>query len=328
MYLYFRVDQPQKYHSLITFLPLNLVHFYKYKSDTKFYPDTLTIIDCGSWMADLRSDITKQKTLLTKMQTSLKNISAPQENIAKRVGILRKELTAAEKSIKDLRLDPAILEEIQAELKKAREELNLKENELKVKFGSDLAAALKLHNFMLEGHLPRLKTSSYTMDVDFPADTVTIWFGVDVEKLGTTKVIPEKVVEFLVQSHEAITGRPFDEKAFLRTLRTAYKMYLTRTMKPPGNDAPLNEIHTLCVLLIQNEKFRRNPVKDNLTEYTRAMFSYDLARLKTRSVDQNELKLSTAALIETQVKGNCFWVPPFEGTPAGTYSRMKFIGAS
>ena len=286
------------------------------------------MFDSGSYMDDLLPLIQKQKTLLAKVQDSLKKISLPEENVAKRVNILRKEVANIEKSIKDLRLDPVILQEIRNELEKARKELTAKESEIKVKFGSDLAAALMPHNFILEGHLPKLKISAYTIEVDFPADKVTLWFGTEIEKLDTTKALPEKVVESLLKNHEAITRRPFDEKAFLQTLKTAYQMYLARNMRAAGTDAPLPEIHTFCSILMQKDKFRRNPVKENLTEYTRAMFSYDLSRLKNRSVDQSELKLSTATRSETQVKGDYFWIPPFEGTPSGIYARMKFVGVN
>lgn len=280
-------------------------------------------------MDDFLPLIQKQKILLAKVQASLNNIAALQEDPAKRVITLRKELPSLEKSIKDLRLDPVILQVIQDKLNNAWNELAEKESLLKDKFGSDLAVALKPHNFNLEGHLPKLRTSVYTIEVDYPADKVTIWFGRESEKLDTTKAIPEIVVESLIKQHRLITCRhDFNEKTFLRTLKTAYQMYLIRSMRPAGSDAPLPEIHTLCSLLMQNDKFRRNPVKENLTEYTRAMFSYDLSRLKTRSIDQSELKLYTAVMSETAIKGNCFWIPPFEGTPDGTYSRLKFIGVS
>jgi hypothetical protein len=277
-------------------------------------------------MADLLQDITRQKTLLTKIQTSLKKISAPQESSAKRVSVLRKELPAAEKTIKDLRLDPVLLQGIQTELKKAHEELGQKEEELKTKFGMALANLLKPAGFILEGNYPRFKTSFYFLNVDIPADKVTLWLGSEIEELDVTKAIPETVVESLLKNHEALTKRPFDEKSFLRMLRTAYQMYLSASRKSEGNDASLPEIHALFCILMQKEKFRKNPVKENYTEYTRAMFSYDLSRLKTRTIDHSELRLITATIMDTRNKGDFFWVPSFEGTPAGTYSRMKFTG--
>jgi hypothetical protein len=279
-------------------------------------------------MDDLLPLIQKQKILLAKVQGSLKKIAAPQEDAAKRVSALRKELPSLEKSIKDLRLDPVILQGIQTELKNAQEELRLKEEELKTKFGMALATSLKVSGFTLEGNYPKLKTSFYTIDVDITLDKVTLWFGSEIEKLDTTKAIPEKVVESLLKNHDALTKRPFDEKAFLRMLKTAYQMYLTASRKSSGNDAPLSEIHALFSLLMQKEKFRRNPVKENYTEYMRGMFSYDLSRLKNRIIDQSELKLITATMMDTRNKGDFFWIPPFDGTPSGSYARIKFVGVA
>jgi hypothetical protein len=276
-------------------------------------------------MDDLLSLIQKQKTTLAKVQESLKKIAAPQENVAKRVNVLRKEVETVGESIKDLRIDPVILQELQLELKKAQEELKTKEEDLKKKFGTDLSNSLKPHNFILEGNYPKLKTSYYTIDIDIAADKVTLWFGAEIEKLSTTKAIPEKLVESLVKNDQALKTRPFDEKTFLRTLKTAYKMYLAANNKSAGSDAPLWEIHTLFSLLTQKDKFRKNPVKENLSEYTRAMFSYDLSRLKNRVIDQTELKLITATRIDTRTKGDFFWIPSFEGSTTGMYSRMKFV---
>ena len=279
-------------------------------------------------MDDLLPVIQKQKTLLTKVQTSLKKIAAPEENAARRVSVLRKELVIVEKSISDLRLDPVILQGIQTDIKKAREELKEKEDELKTKFGLALANSLKASGFTVEGNYPKFKTSFYTIDVDIIADKVTLWFGAEIEKLATIKAIPEQVVESFLKNHEAITKRPFDERAFLKMLRTAYQMYLAASQKSFGNDAPLSEIHALFSLLMQKEKFRKNPVIENYTEYSRAMFSYDLSRLKKRTIDQAELRLITATMMDTRNKGEFFWIPSFEGTPAGTYARMKFIGVT
>jgi hypothetical protein len=278
-------------------------------------------------MDDLLPLIQKQKLLLSKVQVSLKKIATPQESAAKRVSILRKELAAAEKSVKDLLIDPSILQLIQSNLKKARDELQQQEEQLKSKFGLELEQSLKAHNLTLTGNYPKLKTSFYTIDIDIPADKVTLWFG-EIEKLDTTKTVPEKVVDSLLKINEEITKRPFDEKAFLRDIRTAYQMYITASHKSVGNDAPLPEIHALLSLLMQKEKFRKNPVKQNFSEYTRAMFSYDLSRVKNRIIDQNELTLITATRTDTRDKGNFFWIPPSDNTPGRYLAGIKISGVA
>jgi len=275
----------------------------------------------------LIQQIQKQKTLLQNLQKSLKALNVAEQDSAKRLSTLRKELGAIEKYEKDLNLDPAVLQIIQIELNKSREELRQKEEELKSKFGFHLEKALKEHNFNLEGNYPVLRSLFYTFIVDISADKVTIYFGPEMEKLDVTKAIPEIVVSTLIKKHEEIVKRTFDEKAFLKLTKSAYQMYLAQNKKKIGDEAPITEIHALCSLLMQKEKFRKNPIKKNFAEYTRAMFSYDLSRMKNRTIDHAEMRLITATRSDTRTSGDFLWIPVGEGTTRGeTVSRIKFIG--
>lgn len=278
-------------------------------------------------MEELIQQIQKQKTLLAKLHESLKKIAMPEEDLSKRVSTLRKELSIIEKFEKELKLDATVLQIVQNILNKSREELKQKEEELKSKFGFNLEKCLKARNFNLEGNYPVLRSSFYTFVIDISADKVTIYFGPEMEKLDVTKAIPEIVVAALVKRHEEIIKRSFDEKAFLRMLKTAYQMYLAQNQKKIGDDAPIPEIHVLYSLLIQKEKFRKNPVKENFAEYTRAMFSYDLSQLKNRTIDQTDMRLITATRSDTRMSGDFLWIPASDGTTRGeTVSRIKFVG--
>jgi len=280
-------------------------------------------------MEDLFLQIQKQKQLLTKLQASLKRIAVPQSDNGKRITVLKKELGGIEKYRPDLRLDAGMAQELTLLLDRSREELKQKEEEQKTKFGLELERLLQVHQFRLEGNYPKLRAAFYSFTVDIPANKVTIFFGPDMEKLAMTKAIPEEVVATVVKNHEMITRRPLDEPVFLLTLRRAYQMYIaqSRNQKRMGDDAPLPEIHILYAVLIQKDKFRKNPIKGNFSEYTRPMFSYDLSRLKTRKIDQAELQLITATRADTRSSLDFLWIPPADMSMSGeTLSRMKFVG--
>lgn len=277
-------------------------------------------------MEELIQQIQKQKTLHAKLHESLKKIAVTEEDPAKRVSTLRTELSEIEKYEKELKLDAPLLQNVQNILNKSRGELKQKEEELKSKFGFNLEKSLKIHNYNLEGNYPVLRASFYTFVIDISSDKVTIYFGPEMEKLDVTKAIPEIVVAALVKRHDEIVKRPFDEKIFLRMLKSAYQMYLAQNQKKTGDEAPIPEIHALCSLLVQKEKFRKNPTKENFTEYSRAMFSYDLSQLKNRTIDQTELRLITATRSDTRVSGDFLWIPTSDGTTRGeTVSRIKFV---
>jgi hypothetical protein len=280
-------------------------------------------------MEDLFLQIQKQKQLLTKLQASMKRIAVPQSDNGKRITVLKKELGGIEKYRPDLRLDTGIAQELALLLDRSREELKQKEEEQKTKFGLELERLLQAHQFRLEGNYPKLRAAFYSFTVDISANKVTIFFGPDMEKLAMTKAIPEEVVATVLKNHEMITQRPLDEPVFLLTLRRAYQMYIaqSRNQKRIGDDAPLPEIHTLYSVLIQNEKFRKNPVKRNFSEYSRPMFSYDLSRLKNRKIDQSELRLITATRSDTRTSMDFLWVPHSDLSLKGeTISRLKFVG--
>ena len=128
-------------------------------------------------MEELIQQIQKQKTLLTKLQESLKKIVNSEVDPAKRISTLRKELVEIEKYEKELKLDVTIFQNVQNLLNKSRGELKQKEEELKSKFGFNLEKSLKIHNFNLEGNYPVLRSSFYTFVIDISSDKVTIYFG-------------------------------------------------------------------------------------------------------------------------------------------------------
>ena len=278
-------------------------------------------------MDELSQYIQKQKKILLTLDKSIKQLTQSQTNDSKRLIVLRKELDIIEKIRPSIQGPPDFIHNLDSLLIQYRGELTQKEDELKTKFGLELEKLLQMKGLSLEGQYPTLRTSFYTLVVDIPSNKVSIYFGPEIEKLGVVKAIPEEVADNLVAFNQKITGRTFDEKKFLQMLLSAYQMSISQKKRQIGEEIPLFDIHAFMVFLFQDEKFRKNPSKEMLSEYSRPMFSYDLSRLKSKTIDPYELHFSTATRVDTKSASDFFWVPTQNGSQNGeTIARLKFQG--
>jgi hypothetical protein len=260
-----------------------------------------------------------------RIQIALTSLNKSQSNDPQRVSILRKELGAIDKIRNDLVADASFLSNLDESITASKKELTVKEEELKSDFGLKLDQLLKELNLKLEGQYPILHTSFYRLNIDIPSNKVTIYFGPGVEKVGITKAIPDDVVNSLAKLNKNIIDRQFDEQEFMKTIFSAYQTYNLQNKKRIGDEAPLADIHKGVVFLVQTDNFRKNPTKNTLFEYTRAMFSYDLSRLKKRVFNNFELRLITATRADTRSSGEFFWIPTSGvGMQGETVARIKF----
>lgn len=195
-------------------------------------------------------------------------------------------------------------------------------------FGKELEEELKGVGFKLKGHYPLLKTSFYTLEVNFDKSTVTIWFGPQQEKLMVCNLSPKVVAQKLITLHNFITKREFVEKAFLLNLYKACEMVAYKEKKRPDNPLPIVSVLLEYAILVQNDRFKTDPIKENYTSYGRVFFSYDLYRLRERKINEHELELVTATRAYTRKKKDFLWIPTNE-EGGGTYiSHVRFRGVN
>ena len=198
------------------------------------------------------------------------------------------------------------------------------QEEIKKNFGRELEEKLKQKGFELRGHYPLLKVSFYTLEVDFNNFKTIIWYGPKQEKLETCELNAEEVVNKLKIIHDKITQREFNEKEFLLKVYEAYKISTLRQNKKLGEEIPILDVLFDYVFLIQDKKFKTNPIKKNYKEYGRCFFSYDLYRLKEREIDNKKLSLITATRAYTRQKSGYLWIPSNERGEGACISHLKF----
>lgn len=216
-------------------------------------------------------------------------------------------------------------ETVEQEIQQIKEKIPAWEKDAKRSFGQKLERTLQGMGFELKGQYSELKTLFYTLKVSFDNNTIVIWYGPMQEELYSIKKLDADIIAQRIKDlHIKITQRGFDDKTFLSDLYNAYKVAVHRKEEKIGDSIPIIDVLLQYAITIQNEKFRKDPIKKNYTEYGRVFFSYDLYRLKERKIDKHELNLITATRAYTRKKSDFLWIPSNENGDGTCFSHIKF----
>lgn len=276
-------------------------------------------------MDELIKILSKQDSILKKVLQSLKNMSRQEADSSKKISILNTEIKNINRHLGNLSLDPSIKAQIESAISAAKSELSKLEQTAKMEFGRDLNKILQEKGFVLEGNYPKLRTSVYTLVIDFLENKADLYYGPEVEKIGTCNPIAEEVASKIVDYHNKLTQREFVDEMFLKELYNAYNVCLLQEDKVTEDEVLISDILSTYAFLIQDKNFKKNPLKKYYSEYDRISFSYDLHRLKERRMNNFELKLITARRGETNNRLDFLWIPSSNEKGLGeSVSRIKF----
>jgi len=277
---------------------------------------------------ELIKSVEKYSQNLKGVIVALKTISKEESDVNKRLILLGKERKKIEKFLNESN-NVEINEKIQTVLKNVSSEMQDLEGSVKTKFGSELNALLQENGFKLEGNYPLLKTSFYTIELDFTAKKANIYYGPKIERIASSSSVPEDVAKTLIKEHGRITQRPFNDVEFIRTMFQAYQNVVSQMNKPIGTELSIQDFLPALSFSQQTKKFYQDPKKSNYTEYDRIFFSYDLSRLKARRIERFELRLVSATRNDTKNQYGFIWTPKGPATTDGeAISRIKFVEVS
>jgi len=268
--------------------------------------------------------LSEEKNNLQNLLKFIKNINKYQNDQLKNLHRIKQNIVKIKKALKQSKLEDFVKERVERYIQSMNSKVIKWEEDAKRNFGQKLENELREGGFELRGHYPLLKVSFYTLEVDLENFKVLIWYGPQQEKLEICKLIPEEIVKKLRVIRDKITQRHFDDNEFLSKVYEAYKISVYRQNKKSGDQISISDILFEYAFLIQDKKFRTNPLKDNYKEYGRVLFSYDLYRLRERRLNDRELSLITATRAYTRRKSDFLWIPSNERGDGSYISHIKF----
>jgi len=202
-----------------------------------------------------------------------------------------------------------------------KRELQKLKNEFQFHFGKELEKALKSKGFELRGQYPTLYTGLYKLVLTFEKGEAQIFWGPELVK--KVRLNPDMVTAAIEGFEKELKGRSWNPEAFFLNLRNAYKRVLTTDSKSEGERASIVDVMDELVFLMQDKKFKIDPIKRNFRGYSRAFLGYDLYRLR-KSGHAKELSLVVATFDATKYKGKVIFVP--ESEERGTRYAYLVIG--
>ena len=276
-------------------------------------------------VTDFLRTLSREEANLRNIRKAIRAIERHTENEpSNNIHKIKQEMSRIEKILKQTRLTDFVEEDVKQRIQSVKSMMPAWEEQATKSFGQRLEDALRQVDFELSGHYPLLKVMFYTLEVKLETGSVAIWYGPQQERLDSCKLIPEVAAKKLEANHKKIAGRGLDDETFLSNLFEAYKTVAHRSERKIGDSFPVSDVLLEYALLIQSKKFRTNPVKSSYNEYGRVFFSYDLYRLKERTVEGHELNLVTATRAYTRRRSGFLWVPSNESGDGTYISHIRF----
>jgi hypothetical protein len=160
----------------------------------------------------------------------------------------------------------------------------------------------------------------------FPSYVLDEWLVVRVSpEVRTAEVGTKKIKSLLLQrvwpeitaALKAEKSRKVAPDEFIGSCQKAYSRVLSLRKAKMGSSIPIRELFRELVIVLQSQKFWRNPKRSNFAEYTEAHFSRDLATLMMAGLfvtrDGARMELMPTAF-------------PKEGLPLNLAEGVRFIG--
>lgn len=264
-----------------------------------------------------KSEITKNLAELAKTTAVLNRLLAEigklDNDRTKNIASLQARIPKLDACVEALRQIPDVAKQLDEWLANYRSEfVAFKEEQVK-RFGVELESELRKQGLELSGHYPELRAGLFTFEINLDKWQITLWYGPKQERLGTCAVSAKETVELVEKSGTAL-GSHVEEAVFAQRLQES----LTR-LRLQNEDGVIPIIAVLgeLTLVMQNERFRRDPRREHYHSYGRADFSMDLFHFGRRV----QLRIATRSLVRS--RDDFLWVPSDERSGEGAvYSHI------
>ena len=277
------------------------------------------------------------------LEVVLDKLSKHQRNVQSAIKLLR-EISRLDKNrmenLPKLRTRLVKLEEFLINLDKNQDYvLNLKDwinqyksvlkdtaNQIQRKLGIELEEQMKNLGLSLSGQYPELKAGFFTIELDFDNQKATLWYGPKQERLSQCPLTATAIAKQIEKAKKEL-GSKLNEQELLEKVRSAYYRVVEMKGVKKGEPVPIIEVLAELAYLLQSQRFRQDPRRENYRSYSRADFSYDLFRVRSHQINSlfpSKLHLKTATRAHTRRRSDFLWVPDDESGKGTTYSHLAF----
>jgi len=281
--------------------------------------------ELGKLVAELQDQKKASETALKL----LRNIQRLDQDLAANLRKVRERVQKLEKTLGSL--GPSHLARGLTEwLEGYKRRLEGRERQVGIEFFNTLESELTQVGLSLDGHLPDLKASFFTIEVDLPRGRAIVWLGPKQERVDECALSPVKVAKRVVEHRDKL-GTGLEGAELLERLDEAYRRVVRARV---GEPAPILQVMLEMALLSQPERFRRDPRKENYRSYGRADFSLDLYRARRAQSREvlagKRVELITATRVSARSRSTFLWVPEAERADSGhaySFLRVKEVEA-
>jgi len=173
---------------------------------------------------------------------------------------------------------------------------------------------------------PFCEKSNISLEGRFPTYVLAGFLQVSAEqakgicRVGgkTTKsLMLESIAPTILDDLKSEAERPFEISAFLKELYEAYERVINLEGINVGQPAQILDVFSELIIVKQSPTFKKTPIKSHFQDYTRELFSRDLAKVSAagpRVVNGKRLELMSTAF------------PDKDGIPIRRGESMRFAG--
>lgn len=279
--------------------------------------------------------ISLQKNYITKIDKYLRELERSKSDLIKNFSTAIYNYREIYKLLNKIQFSLELTNELKMYLNRIILDCNLNES----KFIKNLSYSLKLFcddkKLQFSGSFPEFTCSFINFRIDLTKNEVDFYFGIisKFELVGKCSILLEEIKAKLINIYDAIVNSKFSQENFLKKIYSIYNSLRNQKVKESQgsilHDKSVN-IGEIFLQLTRSKDYFVKPKTKHFIDCTRAIFCYNLWRLKQSKIEGKVLVKVTASREETSLKSKTrekvFWIPRTSNLQSGELiSGIKFI---
>jgi hypothetical protein len=251
----------------------------------------------------------KAAAAATQLTSSLSRLSSLENATQEQPSAVLAAATEARDACRALQEFTCNLDPLAARLEPLLQEATELNERMRGRMIAELDELLRADGLKLEGRIPNLRCGALTLELRGGVKPdVRIHYGPRLSVLATVPCEAKAIASQVRVVQDALEGETFEDAPFLEELRSAWRAAVARAGGVTGEKAPIVAILSEMAVGRQGRAWLRNPDRSHFAPYSLVQFSYDLGRLRSRRLGDEELVLTVATRDQTRSRDEHLWV--------------------